>query len=162
MVDNGIPDATITPSPDSYVSQNATFSVSITDNVTIDYVNLTLFNVTTTFHSTKIDFSPDLYGFTGDLNVTLLIMDDLGHSFTRYFDFIVMNETSAGFSWNLENGSYFSTANLHLIWVPVANVSQYSIFVSGDTSETFETTGTGMSSKGCVSFPKYGFSAELR
>ncbi len=144
VVDNGIPDATITPSPDSYVSQNATFSVSITDNVTIDYVNLTLFNATTTFHSTKIDFSPDLYGFTGDLNITLLIVDDLGHSFTRYFNFIVMNETSAGFSWNLENGSYFSTANLHLIWVPVANVSQYSIFVSGDTSETFETTGTGM------------------
>lgn len=144
VIDNGIPDVNITPSQDSYVTQNPTFSISITDNVTIDYVNLTLFNVTTIFHGTNFNFSPDLYGFTGRLNITLLIVDDLGHSFTRYFHFMVMNETISGFSWNLDSSNYFATENLHLLWAPVANVSQYSLFVTGDTNQTYNTTGTGM------------------
>ena len=140
VIDNGIPEVDITPSAGSYVPQNTTFNVSITDPVPIDYVNVTALNRTLTYYSSNFAISPNLYSFTGDLNITLFIMDDLGHNFTRYFLFSVMNENVNGFSWNLNSNNYLSSGNLSLKWVPVANISRYSIIFGGDLNETFTTS----------------------
>jgi len=140
VIDNGIPEVDITPSAGSYVPQNATFNVSITDPVPIDYVNVTVLNRTLTYYSSNFAISPNLYSFTGDLNITLFIMDDLGHNFTRYFLFSVMNENVNGFSWNLNSNNYLSSGNLSLKWVPVANISRYSVIFGGDLNETFTTS----------------------
>ena len=140
IVDNGIPDVNISPSSGSYIPQNATFSVSITDPVPIGYVNVTILNHTLTYYSNSFFISPDLYSFTGNLNITFFIVDDLGHNFTRYFFFRVMNETVDGFSWNLNSQNYLSSHNLSLNWIPDANITRYSIIFGGDLNETFTTS----------------------
>jgi hypothetical protein len=140
VVDNGIPVVSITPLNGSYVAQNATFNVSVTDTVPIDYVNVTLLNHTVTYYSGSFVISPELYSFTGELNITIFIMDNLGHNFTRYFIFKVMNESVNGFSWNLNSQNYLSSGNLSLMWVPIANITRYSVIFSGVLNETFTTS----------------------
>ena len=142
VVDNGIPSVNISPSAGSYIPQNASFNVSITDSVPVEYANVTILNHTETYYSSNFVVTPQIYDFTGDLNITVFIMDDLGHNFTRYFRFTVMNESVNGFSWNLNSQNYLSSGNLILMWVPVANITQYSIKFSGDLNETFTTSSS--------------------
>jgi hypothetical protein len=157
VVDNGIPSVNITPSADSYIPQNASFNVSITDSVPVDYVNVTILNSTATYYASNFVVSPELYSFTGELNVTVFIMDDLGHNFTRYFLFTVMNQNVNGFSWNLNSQNYLSSDNLSLMWVPVSNITEYSIKFSGNLNETFTTSSSELN----VTLPNGNYSVVM-
>ncbi|WP_393971142.1 hypothetical protein OXIME_001398 [Oxyplasma meridianum] len=157
IVDNGIPYVNITPSSGSYIPQNASFNVTVTDSVPVDYVNVTFLNQTKTYYDSSFVISPKLYNFTGVLNVTVFIKDDLDYNFTRYFVFNVMNETVNGFSWNLNSQNYLSSDNLSIKWVPVANTTEYSIKFSGDIEETFITQSDQLN----VSLPNGNYSVVM-